>query len=104
MKILTDCRATAGDASEAALLKCTELTVGNVAAIRAKNRKVCEIPFNSTNKYQVNVRTLYSIQLALLFRIHSVYLCTIYCCVRNMTILALMRDCGCSLPCGDTVT
>jgi len=44
-----------GDASEAALLKCTELTIGNVMAFRAKNKKVCEIPFNSTNKYQVSV-------------------------------------------------
>merc|ERR1712020_672954 len=44
-----------GDASEAAILKCTELTKGNVMEYRAKNKKVCEIPFNSTNKYQVSI-------------------------------------------------
>merc|ERR1712079_1000148 len=44
-----------GDASEAAILKCTELTKGNVMGYRAKNKKVCEIPFNSTNKFQVSV-------------------------------------------------
>merc|ERR1740131_801085 len=36
-----------GDASEAAILKCTELTKGNVMDYRARNKKVCEIPFNS---------------------------------------------------------
>ena len=44
-----------GDASEAALLKCCELSLGDVMAYRAKNKKVCEIPFNSTNKYQVSI-------------------------------------------------
>ena len=44
-----------GDASEAAILKCTELSKGNIMAYRAKNKKVCEIPFNSTNKFQVSV-------------------------------------------------
>ncbi|XP_040567087.1 sodium/potassium-transporting ATPase subunit alpha [Lepeophtheirus salmonis] len=44
-----------GDASEAALLKCTELTKGNVMQYRARNKKICEIPFNSTNKYQVSI-------------------------------------------------
>jgi len=44
-----------GDASEAAILKCTELTKGNVMGYRAANKKVCEIPFNSTNKFQVSV-------------------------------------------------
>jgi len=44
-----------GDASEAAILKCTELSHGGVMDYRAKNKKVCEIPFNSTNKYQVSV-------------------------------------------------
>merc|ERR1712062_716968 len=44
-----------GDASEAALLKCCELTMGKVMEYRSKNRKVCEIPFNSTNKYQVSI-------------------------------------------------
>merc|ERR1711931_579261 len=44
-----------GDASEAAILKCTELTNGNVMDYRAKNKKLVEIPFNSTNKFQVSV-------------------------------------------------
>jgi len=44
-----------GDASEAAILKCTELSLGDVMSFRAKNKKVCEIPFNSTNKYQVSI-------------------------------------------------
>merc|ERR1712066_791410 len=44
-----------GDASEAAILKCTELSHGNVMEYRKKNKKVCEIPFNSTNKFQVSV-------------------------------------------------
>merc|ERR1719357_2140738 len=44
-----------GDASEAAILKCTELTKGNVMDYRARNRKVCEIPFNSQNKFQVSI-------------------------------------------------
>ncbi|XP_030032688.1 sodium/potassium-transporting ATPase subunit alpha isoform X1 [Manduca sexta] len=45
----------AGDASEAALLKCMELALGDVMSIRKRNKKVCEIPFNSTNKYQVSI-------------------------------------------------
>ena len=44
-----------GDASEAAILKCTELACGDTMKARAKNKKVCEIPFNSTNKYQVSI-------------------------------------------------
>merc|ERR1719330_2056169 len=44
-----------GDASEAALLKCCELSMGNVLAYRAKNKKAVEVPFNSTNKYQVSI-------------------------------------------------
>merc|ERR1719230_508178 len=44
-----------GDASEAAILKCTELSKGNVMDYRARNKKVCEIPFNSTNKFAVSI-------------------------------------------------
>jgi len=44
-----------GDASEAAILKCTELSKGGVMAYRAANKKVCEIPFNSANKFQVSI-------------------------------------------------
>merc|ERR1719228_1796443 len=44
-----------GDASEAGILKCTELSNGNVMDFRRRNKKVCEIPFNSTNKFQVSI-------------------------------------------------
>ncbi|OXB52270.1 hypothetical protein ASZ78_015140, partial [Callipepla squamata] len=45
-------RDVAGDASESALLKCIELSSGSVKVMRERNKKVAEIPFNSTNKYQ----------------------------------------------------
>merc|ERR1712180_370882 len=48
-------REVSGDASEAAILKCTELSKGDVMEYRARNRKVCEIPFNSQNKFQVSI-------------------------------------------------
>ena len=44
-----------GDASEAALLKCTEISNGKVMEYRRSHKKVCEIPFNSTNKFQVSI-------------------------------------------------
>merc|ERR1719427_37230 len=44
-----------GDASEAAILKCTALSTGDVMAYRQRHVKVCEIPFNSTNKYAVSI-------------------------------------------------
>jgi len=44
-----------GDASESALLKCVELSCGKVTEYRKANKKVCEIPFNSSNKYQVSI-------------------------------------------------
>ena len=47
------CRECCGDASESALLKCYELEVGSVDLIRGRCKKLAEIPFNSTNKYQV---------------------------------------------------
>jgi sodium/potassium-transporting ATPase subunit alpha len=48
-------RDTAGDASESALLKCCELMMGSVEGIRQKNPKIAEIPFNSTNKWQLSI-------------------------------------------------
>lgn len=48
-------RECTGDASEIALLKFTELSTGNIMAIRERCKKIAEIPFNSTNKYQVNL-------------------------------------------------
>ena len=46
-------REVSGDASETAILKCVESINGKVMAYRNKNPKICEIPFNSCNKYQV---------------------------------------------------
>ncbi|XP_045154307.1 sodium/potassium-transporting ATPase subunit alpha-4 [Echinops telfairi] len=48
-------RATTGDASESALLKFIEQTYSSVREMRAKSPKVAEIPFNSTNKYQMSI-------------------------------------------------
>ncbi|XP_068022069.1 sodium/potassium-transporting ATPase subunit alpha-1 [Melanerpes formicivorus] len=48
-------RAVAGDASESALLKCIELCCGSVKEMRDRYPKVVEIPFNSTNKYQLSI-------------------------------------------------
>ncbi|CAJ1087526.1 sodium/potassium-transporting ATPase subunit alpha-1 [Xyrichtys novacula] len=50
-------RNTAGDASESALLKCIELSCGSVSGMREKYPKLAEIPFNSTNKYQLSIHT-----------------------------------------------
>ena len=47
-------RECVGDASEIAILKFLELAQGGVMGLRDQYRKVCEIPFNSTNKYQVS--------------------------------------------------
>jgi len=44
-----------GDASESALLKCAELSIGRVEEYRNMHKKVIEIPFNSSNKYQVSI-------------------------------------------------
>lgn len=49
-------RDTIGDASESAILKCMELSIGgSVNAYRHKYPKVCEIPFNSTSKYHLTI-------------------------------------------------
>ncbi|XP_053482710.1 sodium/potassium-transporting ATPase subunit alpha-1b [Ictalurus furcatus] len=48
-------RDVAGDASESALLKCIELCCGSVKEMRDRHKKMAEIPFNSTNKYQLSV-------------------------------------------------
>ena len=49
--LLRECN---GDASESALLKCAELSFGGVIDYRKANPKIVEVPFNSTNKYQVS--------------------------------------------------
>ncbi|XP_022253133.1 sodium/potassium-transporting ATPase subunit alpha-B-like isoform X1 [Limulus polyphemus] len=51
-------RECSGDASESAILKCMELATGNVQQYRSRHPKVCEIPFNSTNKYHVTINEL----------------------------------------------
>nr|XP_032832154.1 potassium-transporting ATPase alpha chain 2-like [Petromyzon marinus] len=48
-------RDVSGDASETALLKFTEQLLGSIANMREQNNKVAEIPFNSTNKYQLSI-------------------------------------------------
>ncbi|XP_045439366.1 sodium/potassium-transporting ATPase subunit alpha-4 [Pipistrellus kuhlii] len=48
-------RTTAGDASESALLKFIEQYYCPVKEMREKSPKVAEIPFNSTNKYQMSI-------------------------------------------------
>lgn len=53
MILLSMQRVVVGDASETALLKFAEVILGDVMTIRAQNKKVAEIPFNSTNKFQV---------------------------------------------------
>merc|ERR1712142_669920 len=45
-----------GDASESGILKCTEiLTKGKTLEMRDTMKKVHEVPFNSTNKYQLSI-------------------------------------------------
>ncbi|XP_003379004.1 sodium/potassium-transporting ATPase subunit alpha-3 [Trichinella spiralis] len=48
-------RECTGDASDIALMKFVELAEGDVNELRDRNRKVCEIPFNSTNKFAVSI-------------------------------------------------
>ncbi|XP_075764358.1 potassium-transporting ATPase alpha chain 1 [Pelodiscus sinensis] len=51
-------RIVIGDASETALLKFSEITLGNVMEYRERYKKACEIPFNSTNKFQLSIHEL----------------------------------------------
>ncbi|KAI4457024.1 sodium/potassium-transporting atpase subunit alpha [Holotrichia oblita] len=44
-----------GDASEVAVMKAMEVMVGDILDRREKNPKICEIPFNSVNKYQLSI-------------------------------------------------
>ncbi|KRY48183.1 Sodium/potassium-transporting ATPase subunit alpha [Trichinella britovi] len=48
-------RECTGDASDIALMKFVELAEGDVGELRDRNRKICEIPFNSTNKFAVSI-------------------------------------------------
>ncbi|XP_045476480.1 sodium/potassium-transporting ATPase subunit alpha-B-like [Harmonia axyridis] len=51
-------RTVAGDASESAILKFLEALIGNVAQKRELKPKICEIPFNSNNKFQLSIHKL----------------------------------------------
>lgn len=51
-------RIVVGDASETALLKFSEVVLGDVMEIRRRNHKVVEIPFNSTNKFQLSIHRM----------------------------------------------
>ncbi|XP_028281860.1 potassium-transporting ATPase alpha chain 1 isoform X2 [Parambassis ranga] len=51
-------RLVVGDASETALLKFTELTIGNIPDYRNRFKKLVEVPFNSTNKFQLSIHEL----------------------------------------------
>ena len=70
-----DCQ---GDASESALLKAVEIAWADEGTttvdVRKKHKKVIEIPFNSTNKYQVwkclSIFYLYFIQHTACFRMN----------------------------------
>ena len=44
-----------GDASEVAILRCMEATVGQVASYRLANEKICEVQFSSSNRYQFSI-------------------------------------------------
>lgn len=48
-------RLTTGDASESAILKWLEGEFGQIVEYRDRQRKVVEIPFNSTNKYALAI-------------------------------------------------
>ena len=65
-------RECVGDASETALLKFTELVVGDVAQYRHKHNKVAEIPFNSSNKFQVRIGKRRSNCFCLQISIHQI--------------------------------
>jgi len=51
-------RVCSGDQTEGALLKFVELAAGNSGDIRRRNRRVCEIPFNSAIKYQLSIHEM----------------------------------------------
>ncbi|PSN38189.1 Sodium/potassium-transporting ATPase subunit alpha [Blattella germanica] len=51
-------RRVMGDASECALLKYAEMSLGNVMEFRKKFEKLAEIPFSSKWKYQVSVHKM----------------------------------------------
>ncbi|KAF5270191.1 hypothetical protein FQR65_LT05671 [Abscondita terminalis] len=52
-------RKVTGDSSESAVLKAMELYVGNTKLYKTECPKVLEIPFNSTNKYQLSIHEMF---------------------------------------------
>lgn len=48
-------RECVGDASEVAIFRCMEATVGQVASYRLANEKICEVQFSSSNRYQFSI-------------------------------------------------
>lgn len=61
-------REVMGDASEAAILKFSELAIGDVVEFRNRHKKALEIPFNSTDKYQVSVHIMPSGEFLLVMK------------------------------------
>lgn len=57
MHVPTQKRECIGDASETALLKFVENALGSASRYQARNRKITEIPFNSSNKYQLSIHS-----------------------------------------------
>jgi sodium/potassium-transporting ATPase subunit alpha len=55
---LIENRVVNGDASESAILRCMEEMLGNIEQFQATHKKIFEIPFNSTNKYQVSIHDM----------------------------------------------
>ncbi|XP_015783121.1 sodium/potassium-transporting ATPase subunit alpha [Tetranychus urticae] len=51
-------RETTGDATETAILKFMELSVGDVISYRQAHAKVCEIPFNPTDKFHITIHEI----------------------------------------------
>ncbi|ESO03268.1 hypothetical protein HELRODRAFT_185638 [Helobdella robusta] len=51
-------RPCSGDPLEVAILRFLECSIGNTYDFRTRNRKVCEIAFNKTIKYQVSIHEM----------------------------------------------
>ena len=47
-----------GDASESAILRSMEILVGKVEQFQENHKKIFEIPFNSSNKYQISIHDM----------------------------------------------
>jgi sodium/potassium-transporting ATPase subunit alpha len=47
-----------GDASESAILRCMDMHFGGVEKFQNARKKIFEIPFNSSNKFQISIHDL----------------------------------------------